>query len=189
MTKKKPYTQCLPYTKDNLTLHSSNHATDSSEWTTHSWSEKLGNFSVDRLRFGCRGPPLDNLTIFIDQKLFKVPLRPKLQVNTPLPLRPMAKSRHTLIMEIPRSPDFWPLSHLYTSLVPDPLTSDFFMSGNVTPAAIAALNRSPVGTNAVGLPKFFVQKVATSSSVPASPPPNWLQGKPKMSKPWSLYFW
>jgi hypothetical protein len=47
-------------------------------------------------------------------------------------LRPRAKSRRTLIMEIP-SQDFWALRYLYTSLVSDPLTSDFFISGNVTP--------------------------------------------------------
>src|SRR5258706_2832259 len=154
-----------------------------------SWSEKFSNLCVDRLGFGPRAQHVDNLTILIDQKLFKVPLRSKFQVNTPLLLRPRVNSRHTLIMEIPRNPDFWLLSHLYTSLVADPLTSDFFMSGKVTPDAIAALNRPPVVTNTVGLPKFFMQKVAISSSVPGSCPTNWLQGKPKISKPWSLYFW
>lgn len=35
---------------------------------------------------------------------------------------------------------------------------------------------------------FNLQKLATSSSVPGSWPPNWLHGKPIMTNSWSLYF-
>ena len=60
----------------------------------------------------------------------------------------------TLILVKPRRPAFWLLSHLYTSLVPSPFTSDFFMSGKVTPW-------------------LSVQNSAIFSSSPGSWPPNW----------------
>lgn len=93
----------------------------------------------------------------------------------------------------PRRPAFSALRYLYTSFVWSPFTSDLAMSGNVTPW-------------------FLTQNSAISLSVPGSCPPNyagpasargwgggqkleegrgrtWLQGKPRITKPWSLYFW
>ena len=58
-------------------------------------------------------------------------------------------------MEIPRNPDFCPLSHLYTSLALEPLTSDFFISGNVAPVVIAALIDPVWVRNVGGLTKVF----------------------------------
>lgn len=39
----------------------------------------------------------------------------------------------TFILVNPSSPDFWSFSHLYTSLVLSPLTSDFAIKGKLTP--------------------------------------------------------
>lgn len=62
-----------------------------------------------------------------------------------------------LILVVPSNPGFSFLRYLKTSFVESPLTSDFFMRGKVTPW-------------------LRVQNEATSSSVPGSWDPNWLQG-------------
>lgn len=74
---------------------------------------------------------------------------------------------------------------------PSPLTSILLIKGNVTPwfnwQNSALSNEYPHQ-----LPIFDFQSPSwgtyIEASLPGSWPPNWLQGKPRMTRPWSLYF-
>jgi len=67
---------------------------------------------------------------------------------------------------LPSRPPLASLSHAKSGWASSPLTSTLAKSGKVTP-------------------KFFSQKSEISASSPGSWLPNWSQGKPSTTRPWS----
>jgi len=126
---------------------------------------------------------LNDVPILIDKEFLEVPLVTATVVTS----NPFDKPfRHTLMRVRPKSPDFSVFNHLYTSLVSSPLTSDFFIRGKLTPwlrVQKSAIPRSSAGSWPPNL-KWVQDGIAL---LVCKEEHTWLQGKPRISRPWSLY--
>jgi hypothetical protein len=89
----------------------------------------LCNLDVDSFRFCDRRPSLNYFPIFVDKEFLEIPLGDNFSRRVIY----CKFWKRTLISVIPNNPDFSFLSHLNTSFVASPFTSDFFMRGKVTP--------------------------------------------------------